>query len=735
MPETLRSPQRPESGNLPGSQQPVMPRERASSADGAPRAERPDPLPEGRGVRSKGARDAVIVTVLLQLLLAAPAGPVVARGDSATAHGDTVVVLPGVAVERDRAAGEAHRRMPTASVTELEVGAAGRSLETLAELVGEAAGVRVQQYGGLGAFSTVSIRGAPPGQVAVYLDGAPLSAGAHTVVSLGDLPATAIGRIQVYRGGTPLEFGPAAPGGAINVVTDGAAGLRLGRVTRGAFGTWEARGSAGGRRRSLSGFVHAGHQRSRGDFTYPDDNGTPFNVDDDGLSTRANNAFAATSVIGNVAWRARPGWSVSGRADLFHKAQGVPGLGAVPAFDTHLAFTRALGRLDVSRAGLGPVPGIRIAGGLTRERTRFRDPGAELGLGRHDTDDHASGEDVSLELAWRDLPHGLALVTYGSTRAERSSPTDGSDGLPDPPASRRRAAGGGGSVQWRSRGEGILLHLAARGDRLVDRIRWIEAGGLARANDVHRTLVSPQAGVRVTLPRRIELRVNASEARRAPDFLELFGNQGSVLGNPALDPERARTADIGLAWSASSGRRVTLDLDVAHFETRAEDMVVYVRHSQSSVRAENVSRARIRGEELTLRIAGPAAVSLTGSATRLDARDEGPVPYWNGRRLPLRPQFQSYARLDWRRRLFRVTGDVHAIGEDFLDRANLQPVPDRLLVGASLSFSPRAGRLRFTVEGKNLGDDRVSDVGGFPLPGRALFASCELRLGAAPSTP
>ena len=60
--------------------------------------------------------------------------------------------------------------------------------------------MRVVQYGGLGAFSTVSLRGAPAGQVAVYLDGVPLTSAAHGVVNLADLPVTAIERIEVYRG-------------------------------------------------------------------------------------------------------------------------------------------------------------------------------------------------------------------------------------------------------------------------------------------------------------------------------------------------------------------------------------------------------------------------------------------------------------------------------------------------------------------------------------------------------
>jgi iron complex outermembrane receptor protein len=702
-------------------------RERASSVDGLPRAAAPS-LSGGRGDSIESARDAVIVIPLIPLWLA------VAPASAAThAAGDSVVVLPEVRVEGARAGGEARRRMPTASVTEIEAGAAGRALETLSELLGEAAGVRVQQYGGLGAFSTVSMRGAPPGQVAVFLDGAPLTAAAHNVVNLGDLPATAIERVEVYRGSAPAGMGT-APAGAINLVTLAAPELRTARVSRGAFGTWEARAGAGGRRGAFAGLVHAGHQRSQGDFRYPDDNGTPFNADDDSLSTRVNNRFAATSLLGNATWTPAPGWRLAARGDLFHKGQGVPGLGAVPAWRTHLALTRTLGRLEVSRAGGGAFPTTRLAGGFARERTRFRDPLAELGLGRHDTDDRTGGADVALDLDWRALPRGLSLTAGGALRGERARLADAADGHPDPPESRRLTVSGHAGLQWRPRGERLVLHLAARRERLRDRIHWVDVGGLAREDGVRRTLDAPQAGVRVALPGRLELRANASSARRAPDFLELFGNQGSVLGNPALRPERVRGGDLGLSWSGSLGRGAAIVLDLAHFETRAEDLVVYVRHSQSSVRAENVSRARMSGEELSLRLATPGGVVLTGGLTRMATRDDGPVPHWNGRRLPLRPAAQAYTRLEWRGRRVRAAGDLHVIGADYLDRANLHRVPERLLVGASLSFDPGVLGLRLTVEGKNLGDDRAADVGGFPLPGRAVFAACELRLGPSPSS-
>ena len=74
---------------------------------------------------------------------------------------------------------------------------------------------------------------------------------------------------------------------------------------------------------------------------------------------------------------------------------------------------------------------------------------------------------------------------------------------------------------------------------------------------------------------------------------------------------------------------------------------------------------------------------------------------------------------------------MHYLGDNMLDPYNRLRVPSRTLLGASLAFSRQF--LTLTIEGKNLGDRRVSDVGGFPLPGRSLFVSLEAHAGALPS--
>jgi len=48
-------------------------------------------------------------------------------------------------------------------------------MEDLADVLSEMVGVNVEQYGGLGDFATVSVRGSSAAQVTVFLDGIPMN--------------------------------------------------------------------------------------------------------------------------------------------------------------------------------------------------------------------------------------------------------------------------------------------------------------------------------------------------------------------------------------------------------------------------------------------------------------------------------------------------------------------------------------------------------------------------------
>jgi vitamin B12 transporter len=688
----------------------------------------------------------IVQGLAILILLSAAGGTLPAHPAAAAATGaraaaprrarlaDTVTVLPGLRVERERVLSDARRRLPTAFVTDLRANASARAMESVSELLSQAVGVHVAQYGGLGSFSTVSLRGAAPGQVSIFLDGVPLTSAAHGVVSLGDLPATAIERVEVFRGLGPLGLGVATPGGAINLVTVSTPGLREVHLARGSFGTWEGRGTAGFERGKLGLLLHAGYQGSAGDYRFRDDNATDFNAADDSTKTRLNNRFDAWSALASVVWQPVRGLRVRAREELFHKAQGLPGLGADQALATRLAFLRALSLLELAREGAGLAPRATLRLSADHERSRFRDlrlaDRGELGTGRHDTDDRSGAEGLALSLAWERVAPWLALECAGSLGRERADPRDAADGLPDPPTSRRSSRGAMAGLQLRTPDGRLVLHAARRWDRIADHLRSLAVGGALASADVERALDSPQLGARLGLGHGLEVRANWARASRAPGFLELFGDQGSVTGNPALRPESAENRDAGAAWR---GRVAGVEgaLEWAHFRSDARDLVVFVKNSASSVKAQNFSRARVSGEEWSARLDLPARLLLSATWSWQSALNEGPQPaFWVGKRLPGRPSRQGLARVEWRPegRLGLHAGvELELIGDNVLDPYNLQRVPERRLAGASLSLAPFAAPLRLTLEGKNLLDDRAVDVGGFPLPGRSVFFGCTWR--------
>ena len=633
-----------------------------------------------------------------------------------------VVRLPGLEVTRSRL-DRARERAPTAFVTDLALRPATHAVLSLTDALAAAAGVDVVQYGGLGAFSTVSLRGAPPGEVTLYLDGAPLTAAAHGVVSLSELPASAIERVEIYRGAPPLDLGPPAPGGAVNFVT-GESDARLAHVAWGAYGTGEARGTFAARRGPWALLAHAGWQGSRGDFRYWSDNGTPFTSADDGWRTRANDRFDATSALARLGFSPRRELRAGLRVEQFHKAQGVPGSGSLPPDDARLAFDRVLVAGDAAYAPGDRLPRATLRADLQRARSRFRDSGL-LGFGRQDTDEHFGDEGVTLAAtspaAWRYAGATLG----GALRRDTARPAPPTEGQAIPPQSRRDAGAAFASLDLRPWPGRVLLHAGRRWDRQVEHLRYTATGGFPARLDAARVLDAPQLGARVVFGRGVEARANWFRSGRAPAFLELFGNQGSVLGSPTLRPERGEGWDAGGGWSGARGPwRAALEW--AHHQTHVRDLIEFARANASATRAANAAGAELRGEELSLRLAG-AHLELSGSHAWLSALDTESPSIYHGRRLPQRPSRRDDARLALFAGAWRAAADVQRLGDEFLDPINFYPVPARTLVGASLART--FGPLTVTLEGRNLGDERASDVAGFPLPGRMLFASLEAGLG------
>ena len=673
-----------------------------------------------------------MIVFLLLLLAAVPAAadprsPDPPGRDSLPSR--PVLTVPEVVVTRDRV-DDAARRTPTAAVASRSLVAPAGAGPTLPEALGSIAGLHVTDYGGLGAFSTVSMRGLPSNHVAVLIDGVPLGTATGGSFNLAALPASAIERVEAWRGESPLLLGVSAPAGAINLVTLAAPHVQELKLSRASWQTWDGRGALGAEKGPFAVQLLGDGFTTRGNFVYHDRNGTDLDASDDGDSTRLNDRRDVWTALGSVRWRAGGGWSARAAWLDLHRALGLPGNGAVTAANARLVEEWSRPMLEVLHAASGRLPAARVTAASETHHLRFTDTNGKLTGSPFSTDDRLRGESVALAIERPARPWWIVPQAQVSLRRDRAFLRNALSGFPAPPESRRWTRGATLDLEVRPLTDRVLLHVAKRWERYEDHLRASGFGTTIVATNRTRELVTPQAGARVTLGFGFTARANWSEADRAPDFLELFGNAGAVQGNPALLPEHVIARDLGAGWAGRIGP-ARLELEGWRFSNEATDLILLVRNSQSTLKATNVSRMEDRGEELSAALSLPGGVRVGGAGTWQAARDRGVVTAWRGRKIPLRPDRELHLDAGITRAVWALAASVHDIDPDYTDRRNQTLVPRRTLLGLSASVTPPRSPVRYSLDLRNLTDQRADDLGGTPLPGRMVDVTLEWRLGAA----
>lgn len=701
---------------------------------------------------------------------AAPGAAAPAEPDAPEAPGDDASPAPIVvdAVEvsaspagpaRSGAAAPAAARglEDTAFVTEVQVRDHAVETTSVAEVLARTMGVSMRSLGGLGGFSSISVRGADPGNTAVFVDGVPLSRVASATINLERFALESFSTLELYRGGVPVELGGAALGGALQLRT------RVG-VSPGdepwTFGA--GAGSFGARRlhaRWLGGSADDGHHLSlayagaSGDFSYFDHNGTDAETGDDGFATRANNQFDRLEVVARKRWR-RDALAIEAGSRWSFAHQGIPGGAGMQTRRSALTTIGQLADASVTRQALLGSPRLvgTASGFVDLSWQRYRDPEAEVGVGAQDrtyrtASAGASGR-VHADLGPAHMS-ALGLEVQVDHFRER-------DALAMPGASMRgrglrTGAAASASHEW-SAGERLTVLPAVRLD-------WLRTVPLADPNDPGNTgalatrsevLASPRLAARVRLASALVAKASAGRYFRPPTVLELFGDRGYVVGDPALPAETGLSADLGLvlaparAFDLRGLRGLAADrlyLEAAAFTRRS-------RHTIGFVTTAGVSGARDLGDATahgietgaSARLAG--VVTLSGNHTWLTTRQDSPFVSYDGKPLPGRPRHQVFGRLDvagvLRGRRASMWADALWTTGNVLDRAGLNQVPGRELVGAGLAVEVARG-LELGIEGKNLTNHRVETVAwtgspravadyfGYPLPGRTFYVTAEWR--------
>jgi outer membrane receptor protein involved in Fe transport len=622
---------------------------------------------------------------------------------------------------------------PTASVTAIDT-AAAQPGTTVADAIRAAPGARVSSAGGLGAFTTLSLRGSGPEHTRVLLDTIPLGGVDAGAFDLGMLPSAAFERIEVYRGGAPALVGDGAIGGTLRLVPARGhhdfARLDLGV---GSFGrrfvaaTSTASGDAAPRPAVLA---HAALQHADDDYRYRDD-ALAFD-DRDGASRAQRNARLDA---GDLALHSALDVA-GGRLSLLSlghgRSGGLPGVLSAPTRDSHRSFASGLIGLswlhEDRRADRERERMLQLTASAAAERDRVSDPFGELRMGIP-----TDGDDVTVR-GFARVASALRVASWlepaflVSVAHEARSPSDRAR-FADPPRDSRRTTE---AIALEPRVHGLLAGMSAElrpSARLeLSQARIVDEDRDPDARDRH-DVVAPTFRLAASLQPTAGLLFSASAAtgKRVPTLTELFGDRAALAPSPQLTPERARMLDASAVLAGRAGE-LHGRAELRPFVSFIDDVIRYRRIALATVKAENLSSARLAGVELGASGSLYRRLSLGSSLTLLHS--ESPL----GNALPLRPAIEAFVRpgLSWPLPepldVASIFVEAHHVGVLYLDDAtNDTALPARTLLAAGAGVELLRGRLALWARLDNAGDTFASDVLGRPLPGRSFLVTASLR--------
>ena len=530
----------------------------------------------------------------------------------------------------------------------------------LLELLRQVPGVDINRPGGPGQSTSFLLRGTNSNHVLVLIDGVRVASANTGAFAFEHIDLEQVERIEIVRGPRAGYWGSDAIGGVIQIFTRRAGGasamLRAGRyATREATVAYAGRGERGG-----FGFT-LGARRSEG-FSAQNERGFAFDPDDDGYRNRTLGVHA-DHALGTQTLRAQ---ALATRADT--------------------EFDRGESELHNHVLGLG------LSGALTDRWSH------ELGLGSA-REDLTTPDFFSLFRTRResvDWVHRVNLddrfnVVAGLNYVHESGENrDTFSGTPVYRATRSNRA--------------VFAGINAQG------AAWDAEAALRHDNSSTfggNTTAQLAAGWRPAEGWRAV--ASYGQGFRAPNLNELYspGFDGLFAGNPALEPERSRSAELGVVWQASARQRMQ-----AHgYRTRVRDLIAF---EGDNFQATNLRRADIDGLELQHQFRAEHW-DLTSSLTYLDTEDAD-----TGQTLLRRPRRKLGLDAHWRP---NERWDVGVAAQWVDERRDFTAQLDRYALFDLTATRVLDAHWRVQARLGNAFDRGYALADGFNTPGRSLLVT------------
>jgi vitamin B12 transporter len=594
---------------------------------------------------------------------------------------------------------------------------ARRQSPRVLDLLRTAPGAVVVANGSQGPVASLFIRGGESNYTKVLLDGIPLNEPGGTF-DFGNVTTENLERVELVRGAQSALFGSDAMAGVVQLFTArapaGAPRTDV-KIEGGTFGTARISASAAGRAGDLDYSVGAARFTTNNDSANNEfDNTTLSGSAALALGGAATLRFIGRAELGRVG---SPGQTAFGRPDLdafFQRRNGVGGV----------TFSQTLTPSFTQRATYGLSVSHQTTANLVADPPYTpsfdgRTSPFEFFDFTYDNHNELRRHYATYQADWRLPDASSAAGTHLMTVA---LDWDGERGVLNDRLAETSTRAARNNVGWTLQDQALWARVFVTGGLRVEH------------NDSFGTAVVPRGSIAYIAHQSAgplgdtKLKAAAGLGIKEPTLLQSFSLSPFALGNPALEPERSRSVEVGLEQRLLNERA---RLEVTWFANRYQDIIStsVISFDPFTSRYFNIGLTRARGAELSGELAPVNGVLVRAGYTRLDSKIIDSTSSFSevfapGQALFRRPRHSGYLGFAWTRS--RLSADVtgvfvgRRIDSDF---SSLEPplVSNDGYATWDVRVAYRiAGPWSITGAADNLTGTDYMDPLGYPALGRAF---------------
>lgn len=600
---------------------------------------------------------------------------------ASAADDDTIIVTAnGIAQPRS----EVGQAISVIDLKTLET----RQTAVITDILRTLPSVTIARNGGVGAQSSVFIRGGDSSQTLVLIDGVRINdpSSPNAAFDFGALLTGNISRVEVLRGPNSVIWGSQAIGGVVNIQTrEPTESFAVSaRAEYGYQDTTNVQANVSGTSGILSGSIGGGLYRTSGisalmggserdGYRNATANGKLKIALGDNISLDFRGYYNRGEVQFDSTFPLSPNALPESDNEQF---LGYVGLNA-RLLDGRLTNRLSYSRTDISRKGSDPVRPINFnVNDIKAVLDRFEYHGA------FDVVDAAK------------LVFGLE---YERSFASTFFPASGPGTVPD--RARTDVVSGFGQ----------LILKPVRGLTLTGGIRYDDYSDYGGQTTFGANLAyTPNNGQTL-------IRGTYAEGFRAPTLTEAL----LPFGNAALKPETAKSYDIGIEQSLLDGKILA---SATYFRRNSRNLITF---SFATFQSENIAKARGEGAEFGLVLRPTSRLNVAANFSFVEATSRSADTF--GNRLARRPQENVSLSADWQTPFGLSIGTtVTLTGDAFDNLANTRRLDGYALVALRAAYEVNE-QIELFSRVENLGDENYETAAGFNSLGRTAYIGARVK--------